>query len=129
MLIEVLKSKIHRAKVTQAELDYVGSITIDGALARAAGLVEYEKVLVADVANGHRFETYVIFGDEGSGIVCVNGAAAHCVEVGDLIIVMAFASMTPEEAAQPENAPHVVFVDEDNHVKSAARYESHGTIA
>lgn len=128
MLIQVLKSKIHRATVTQADLDYVGSITIDATLAEAAGLVEYEKVHVADVDNGNRFETYVIFGDAGSGIVCVNGAAAHCARPGDKVIVMAYAAMTPDEARDAENAPRVVFVDDGNRMTETARYESHGMI-
>lgn len=126
MLLTILKSKIHRATVTQAELDYVGSITIDAALAEAAGLVEYERVQVADVDNGNRFETYVIFGEAGSGIICVNGAAAHCVELGDKVIVMAYAAMTPEEAADAANAPRVVFVDGANRIAEVARYEAHG---
>lgn len=126
MLLTMLKSKIHRATVTQAELDYVGSITIDAALAEAAGLVEYERVQVADVDNGNRFETYVIFGEAGSGIICVNGAAAHCVELGDKVIVMAYAAMTPDEAADTANAPRVVFVDGANRIAEVARYEAHG---
>lgn len=126
MLLTILKSKIHRATVTQAELDYVGSITIDAALAEAAGLVEYERVQVADVDNGNRFETYVIFGEAGSGIICVNGAAAHCVELGDKVIVMAYAAMTPDEAADTANAPRVVFVDGANRITEVARYEAHG---
>ena len=126
MLLTVLKSKIHRATVTQAELGYVGSITIDAALAQASGIVEYEKVQVADVDNGNRFETYVIFGEAGSGIVCVNGAAAHCVSVGDKVIVMAYAGLTPDEQADPANAPRVVFVDDANRMTETARYETHG---
>ena len=78
MLLNVLKGKIHRARVVQAELDYVGSITVDTELARAAGILEYEKVQVVDIDNGNRFETYVIAGEPGSGMICVNGAAAHC---------------------------------------------------
>lgn len=128
MLINVLKGKIHRACVVQAELDYVGSITIDEELMQAAGILEYEKVQVADVDSGDRFETYVIAGESGSGMICVNGAAAHLVSPGDKVIIMAYAQMTPEEFADPENAPHVVFVDEDNHPARVTRYERHGRL-
>ncbi|WP_165251880.1 aspartate 1-decarboxylase [Adlercreutzia sp. ZJ304] len=128
MLIHVLKSKIHRATVTQAELDYVGSITIDASLAEAAGIVEYEKVQVANVDNGNRFETYVIFGEAESGIICLNGAAAHCACVGDKIIIMAYAEMTLEEHNDPANAPHVVFVNSENRIVKHARYELHGRL-
>lgn len=95
MLLNVLKGKIHRARVVQAELDYVGSITVDAELARAAGILEYEKVQVVDIDNGNRFETYVIAGEPGSGMICVNGAAAHCVEPGHKVIIMCYAQMTP----------------------------------
>ena len=96
MEITLLKAKIHRAIVTQADLDYVGSITIDSRLLQESGIMEYEKVEIADIDNGNRFETYAIAGEEGSGIICLNGAAARCVNVGDKIIIMAYASMTPE---------------------------------
>ena len=96
MLIERLKSKIHRATVTQAALNYVGSVTVDVKLMEAAGLYEYEKVQIADVDNGARFETYVIAGDAGSGVICLNGAAARCVAVGDKVIIMSYARLTPE---------------------------------
>lgn len=128
MQIEFLTGKIHRATVTQAELDYVGSITIDRALAQSAHIAEYQKVHVANVTNGKRLETYVIYGEEGSGIVCMNGAAAHCARPGDLVIIMAYALMSPEEAALPENAPYVVFVDGQNVITSVDRYEQHGKI-
>ena len=82
----------------QADLDYVGSITIDSDLLRESGILEYEKVEIADIDNGNRFETYAIAGEAGSGIICLNGAAARCVEAGDKIIIMAYAQMTPEEA-------------------------------
>ena len=88
MTLEMLKSKIHRATVTQAELNYVGSITIDESLMEAAGIIEYEKVQIADVDNGARFETYVIAGETGSGIICLNGAAARMVSTGDKVIIM-----------------------------------------
>lgn len=128
MLIEMLQGKIHRATVKQAELHYVGSITCDPVLCEAAGIAEYQKVCVADVDNGNRFETYVIFGDAGSGMICVNGAAAHCVEVGHKVIIMAYAAMEPEEAQRAENAPRVVFVDDDNVVMRCTRYEAHGRL-
>ena len=99
MTIEVLKSKIHRVTVTEADLDYEGSLTLDPDDMEAVGLVPYEKILCADVENGNRFETYAIPGRRGSGVCCLNGAAARKGKVGDRLIVMAFASMTPEEAA------------------------------
>lgn len=98
MTIEVLKSKIHRVSVTDANLNYIGSITIDEALMDAAGLIEYEKVAVVNNNNGERFETYVIKGERGSGVICTNGAAARLVQPGDILIITAYAQMTPEEA-------------------------------
>ncbi len=126
MQILALKSKIHRATVVQAELDYIGSITIDEELMEQAGLYEYEKVQIADVDNGSRFETYVIAGERGSGMICLNGAAAHMASIGDKVIIMAYAMMTPEELQA--NPPRVVFVDDNNHVTRATRYEKHGRI-
>ena len=126
MTLEMLKSKIHRAVVTQAELNYVGSITVDEALMKASGIVEYEKVQIADVDNGARFETYVIAGEEGSGIICLNGAAARMVSTGDKVIIMSSAQMTPEEVK--DNPPKVVFVDENNKITSVTRYEKHGAL-
>ena len=124
MTITMLKAKIHRAVVVQAELNYVGSITIDSALMEAAGILEYEKVQIADVESGTRFETYVIAGEAGSGMICLNGAAARQVQVGDHVIIMAYADMTPEEAKKA--MPQVVFVDEQNRIKRIAHYEKHG---
>ena len=98
MLITILKSKIHRVRVTEANLDYVGSITIDEDLMDAAGLVAGEKVQVVDNTNGARLETYTIPGKRGSGEICMNGAAAHLMQPGDIVIIMAYALMTPEEA-------------------------------
>ncbi len=98
MLLNILKSKIHRVKVTEANLDYIGSITIDEALMEAANLYPGERVQVVDNDNGARLETYVIAGKRGSGCICMNGAAAHLIHVGDTIIIMAYAMMTPEEA-------------------------------
>ncbi len=126
MNIELLKGKIHRATVVQAELDYVGSITVDEELLEAAGILEYEKVQIVDVNNGSRFETYTIAGKRGSGMICLNGAAARCVSVGDKIILMAYATLTPEEAKT--HHPTVVFVDEKNHVERITSYEKHGRL-
>lgn len=128
MLLNVLKGKIHRARIVQTELDYVGSITIDSELCAVAGILEYEKMQVVDIDNGNRFETYVIAGEAGSGMICVNGAAAHCVEPGHKVIIMCYAQMTPEEFANPENAPRVVFVDDNNHIARLTRYEKHGRL-
>ena len=124
MYITLLKSKIHRATVTQSDLDYVGSITIDKALMDAAGLVEYEKVQIADIDNGNRFETYIITGEENSGCICLNGAAAKCVEVGDKVIIMAYAQMTTDEVENYQ--PKVVFVNDINEIIEIADHETHG---
>ncbi len=126
MTINMLKGKIHRAVVTQAELNYVGSITVDTELLDAAGILEYEKVQIVDVENGNRFETYTIAGEPGSGMICLNGAAARQVQLGDHVIIMAYCDVTPEEAK--EHKPYVVFVDEKNAVVKTARYEKHGQI-
>lgn len=126
MYITMLKSKIHRATVTQSDLNYVGSITIDKALMDAAGLLEYEKVQIADIDNGNRFETYIISGEENSGCICLNGAAAKCVEVGDKVIIMAYAQMTPEE--NEKHYPKVVFVNDKNEITEVLNYEKHGEI-
>lgn len=126
MVLNMLKGKIHRATVTQAEVDYIGSITIDQDLMDAAGILEYEKVQVADVERGTRLETYVISGEPGSGVICLNGAAAHLVTPGDKVIIMCYAQMTPEEAS--ESKPRVVFVDEDNKIARLTRYERHGRL-
>lgn len=126
MEITLLKSKIHRATITQADLDYVGSITIDSNLLEESGICEYEKVQIADINNGNRFETYTIAGEPGSGIICINGAAAKCVSVGDKIIIMAYANMTPEEAKA--HKPTVVFVNDDNAITRKANYEKHGRL-
>ena len=97
MNITILKGKIHRATVSEARLDYVGSITVDEALMEAAEIREYEQVQIVDIDNGQRFETYVIAGEKGSGLICLNGAAARMVQVGDKIIIMSYAGMTPAE--------------------------------
>ena len=109
MLIEVLKSKIHRVKVTQANLNYVGSITIDEELMEAANMIEGEKVQILDINNGERFETYIIKGERGSGCICLNGAAARKVAVDDLVIIVSYALMEFEEAKQFR--PSVIFPD------------------
>ena len=126
MTLELLKGKIHRATVVQAELDYVGSITVDEALLEAAGILEYEKVQIVDVNNGSRFETYTISGQRGSGMICLNGAAARCVSTGDKNIIMAYGQYTPDEAK--EHKPAVVFVDEENKVNRVTNYERHGLL-
>ena len=126
MMLTMLKGKIHRATVKQAEVDYIGSITIDSELMKAAGILEYEKVQVADVNNGKRLETYVIAGEPGSGMICLNGAAAHYVEVGDKVIIMCYAHVDEHEAARLK--PRVVFVDDDNKASRITRYEKHGRL-
>ncbi|RDC65872.1 aspartate 1-decarboxylase [Adhaeribacter pallidiroseus] len=112
MLIEVLKSKIHRVKVTQAELHYVGSITIDEDLIDAANLVENEKVQIVNINNGERFETYVIKGERGSGVVCLNGPAARKVQVGDIVIVISYCQIDFLEAKSHQ--PTLIFPDQNN---------------
>lgn len=126
MILSMLKGKIHRATVTQAELDYVGSITIDEELMESAGILEYEKVHIADINNGNRFETYVIAGEKGSGIICLNGAAARCVQVKDKIIIMAYCNIDEKEVKK--HKPNVVLVDENNKVEKIATYEKHGRL-
>lgn len=126
MLVNMLKAKIHRAKVTQAQLDYVGSITVDSELLEASGILEYEKVLIVDISNGSRFETYTIAGERGSGVMCLNGAAARCVSLGDKIIIMAFCQM--EESEARDFKPKVVFVDDNNNISEITNYEKHGQI-
>ncbi|OJG37225.1 aspartate 1-decarboxylase [Enterococcus devriesei] len=126
MLVEMLKGKIHRATVTQAELNYVGSITIDKELMEASHILEYEKVQIADVDNGERFETYVIAGPRESGMICLNGAAARCVSVGDKIIIMSYCQLDSEEAKSTK--PYVVLVDDDNKIDKEVRYEKYGLL-
>ena len=109
MTITMLKGKIHRATVTQAELNYVGSITVDADLLDAAGILEYEAVQVVDVNNGNRFMTYTIAGERGSGVICLNGAAARKVQPDDIIIIMSYALMDFEEAKSFK--PSVIFPD------------------
>lgn len=114
MLIEFLYSKIHRATVTDANLEYVGSITIDETLMNAANLQEWQKVEILDINNGERFQTYVIKGEANSGTICLNGAAARKVQRGDKIIIVAYAQFTPEEKQKFE--PAIVIVDDKNRI-------------
>lgn len=126
MTITMLKSKVHRATVTQAELNYVGSITVDEELMEASGITEYEKVQIADINNGNRFETYVIAGERGSGMICLNGAAARKVSVGDRVIIMCYAQLDLDEAKS--HKPKVVFVDSNNQISRVTSYEKHGLL-
>lgn len=126
MTVTMLKGKIHRAVVKQAELNYVGSITVDPELMEAAGIYEYELVQIVDVENGNRFETYTIAGEPGSGMICLNGAAARQVQVGDHVIIMCYCQMSPEEVK--EHKPKVVFVDGENKIAKVSSYEKYGTL-
>ena len=116
MFIELLKAKIHRVRVTEANLNYVGSITIDTVLMEAAGILSNEKVLVVNINTGDRFETYAIRGERSSGIICLNGAAARLVQPDDMVIIMCFAWFKPEEAEN--HKPKVVFCDVQNRMIS-----------
>lgn len=126
MLLNLMKSKIHCATVTEANLAYMGSITIDEALMEAAHILPHERVQVVDNNNGARLETYVIKGARGSGVVCLNGAAARCVQPGDIVIIMSYAMMTEEEART--HTPIVVIADEKNQPREVRGSEQHGTI-
>lgn len=126
MQLNMLKCKIHRAVITEAKLNYIGSITIDSELMEKAGLIEYEKVQIVDIDNGNRLETYVIAGEKNSGIMCLNGAAARLVQPGDKIIIMAYCQMDEKEAL--EYKPTVLFVNDDNSIKEITHYERHGEI-
>ncbi len=116
MTIELLKSKIHRVKITQAELHYVGSITIDEDLMEASNIIENEKVQIVNINNGERLETYVIKGERGSGEICLNGPAARKAQVGDVVIIISYCSMTPEEAK--DHKPVVIFPDGQNRISA-----------
>jgi aspartate 1-decarboxylase len=124
MILNVLKSKIHRAVVTEANLNYIGSVTIDRDLMDAAGLLEYEQVQIVNINNGHRFETYCIAGKRGSGVICLNGAAARLVCVGDQVIIMAYCQIDSENVEQ--HLPKIVFVDELNRITETCGCEEHG---
>ncbi|KOR89424.1 aspartate 1-decarboxylase [Paenibacillus solani] len=125
MFREMHKSKIHRAVVTEANLNYVGSITIDQDILDASNILENEKVQVVNINNGARLETYVITGPRGSGIVCLNGAAARLVQPGDLVIIISYAMM--EESVACTYRPHVVILDEHNHIVREDYQELHST--
>lgn len=127
MFRHMMKSKIHRATVTEANLNYVGSITIDENLMEAADILENEKVQIVDNNNGSRLETYVIPGPRGSGVICLNGAAARLVHPGDTVIIISYAMLSSEELAS--HKPTVVFVDENNRPVKLADHEMHATIA
>lgn len=127
MEIEMLKGKIHRATVTQAELDYVGSITVDEALLDGAGIREYQKVQVVNINNGNRIETYTIAGEKDSGVICLNGAAARHFSLNDLVIIMAYASYNEKDLEK--YSPKVVFVDDKNKIKKISSYEKHGRLS
>lgn len=116
MYLEAMKAKIHRATITEADLNYVGSITIDKNLLEKSGIKPYEKVAVLDINSGSRFETYVIEGEAGSGAICVNGAAARLVHKGDLVIIISYAWLTPQEL--DKHKPTTVHVDEKNEITS-----------
>ncbi len=126
MNITMFKGKIHRATVTEAELNYVGSITIDSDLLEASNILPGEKVQIVNNNNGERIETYTIKGEAGSGIICLNGAAARRVQPGDKVIIISYAQMTPEEAKTFE--PSVVFVNDQNKIIEKAHMEKHGDI-
>jgi len=126
MILTMLKAKIHRAVVTEANLNYVGSITIDKDLMDASGILEYEQVNVVDIDNGNRLETYVIDGPRGSGIICLNGAAARLVHQGDRVIIMAYCHVDSEDIKGYK--PTVVFVNEQNKIVEVKDVEEHGTI-
>ena len=127
MILNLLKAKIHCATVTEANLQYMGSITIDEALMEAAGILANERVQITDNNNGARLETYVIPGKRGSGVICLNGAAARCVQPGDIVIIMAYAFM--EEAEAKSYQPKVVMVNEKNEVREIRTIEYHGQTA
>ncbi len=121
MFIEMLKGKIHRAMVTEADLNYIGSLTLDEDLMDAAGLREYEKIGVLDITNGNRIETYIIRGEKGSGQVCINGAAAHLISKGDLVIIVAYCQLNETDAQI--HKPKIVHVNSENQVTFLASEE------
>ena len=125
-MLNMMKSKIHRATVTEANLNYVGSITIDKSLMDAANLMPGEKVQIVNNCNGARLETYIIEGEPSSGVICLNGAAARLVQPGDNVIIIAYCWCTAEEAKLLE--PSIVFVDKDNKITEMCHVEKHGDI-
>lgn len=126
MIRTLLGGKIHRATVTQANLNYVGSITVDVDLLDAAGILVNEKVSIVNNNNGERFETYTIAGERGSGIVCLNGAAARKVQAGDIVIIMSYVMLTDEQAHK--HKPNVVLVDDNNAICEVLHYEPANTV-
>ena len=122
MIIEMLKGKIHRATVTEADLNYVGSLTLDEDLIDAAGFREYEKIHVLDITNGNRIDTYIIRGERGSGKVCINGAAAHLIHKGDLVIIVSYCQLDELEAQ--DHIPKIVHVNSENKVVYKSNEES-----
>ena len=122
MIIEMLKGKIHRATVTEADLNYIGSLTLDEDLMDAAGLKEFEKIQVLDITNGNRLETYIIKGKRGTGQVCINGAAAHLIKKGDLVIIVAYCQLTEDELLR--HKPKIINVDSENKVVSKSIEET-----
>lgn len=126
MLRTVLNGKIHRATVTQADLNYVGSITVDQDLLDAANIAVHEKVQIVNNNNGARFETYTIPGERGSGVICLNGAAARMVQAGDVVIIMSYLQISNDELAQ--HRPNVVIMGEHNRIKEVIHYEPANTI-
>jgi aspartate 1-decarboxylase len=126
MLKMMMTSKIHRATVTQADLNYVGSITIDADLLDTVGILSNEKVQIVNNNNGARFETYTIAGERGSGVICLNGAAARLVQPGDIVIIIGYSYLTLEEAQK--NEPKVAILDENNKVKQLIHYEPEATV-
>ena len=125
MLLTMFKAKLHRATVTQADLNYVGSVTIDSELLEKSGILPGEKVQIVNINNGERFETYTIEGESGSGVICLNGAAARLVQVGDKVIIIAYAQMDESEAKTFE--PNVLVLDDNNKIKHIKHKEVHGT--
>ena len=126
MILTMLKAKRHRAAVTESNLNYVGSITIDKDLMEASGILEYEKVSVVDIDNGSRLETYVIEGECGSGVICLNGAAARLVHPGDKVIILAYCQVDSEEAEN--HSPKIVFVGSGNAILEIKGSEEHGEV-
>ena len=126
MILTMLKAKIHRAAVTESNLNYVGSITIDKDLMEASGILEYEKVSVVDIDNGSRLETYVIEGECGSGVICLNGAAARLVHPGDKVIILAYCQVDSEEAEN--HSPKIVFVGSGKAILEIKGSEEHGEV-
>ncbi len=125
MLLTLFKAKLHRATVTQADLNYVGSVTVDRELLEKSGILPGEKVQIVNINNGERFETYTIEGEAGSGVICLNGAAARLVQVGDKVIIIAYAMMDENEAKTFK--PNVLVLDENNKIQKIKHEEVHGT--